>query len=220
MYIHVVVSGYRDSVKSWVQRHAWFYYLAYATFFVTYIVLACCPRVRVKFPGNYIALFVFVSLWIAVMAYIISQSGELVNAVRYINLRKHGHCNLYFDLQYGLGISKFIKVWTKNVGCCYHFIIYQFFFSFQTAMFSYVCAAIASFHNAQAVLIAAGITALVTLSVSLFAVQTKIDFTMCYGLIFAACMTLFFLAIAFIIVYAAIPPGENGKNYYVSHHPI
>lgn len=87
-------------------------------------------------------------------------------------------------------------------------------------MFSYVCAAIASFHNAQAVLIAAGITALVTLSVSLFAVQTKIDFTMCYGLIFAACMTLFFLAIAFIIVYAAIPPGENGKNYYVSDNPI
>lgn len=83
-------------------------------------------------------------------------------------------------------------------------------------MFSYVCAAIASYHNAQAVLIAAGITALVTFSVSMFAIQTKIDFTMCYGLIFAASMTLFFLGIAFIIVYAAIPGGENGKNYYVS----
>jgi len=131
-----------DSVKRWVQTHSWFYYLAYATFFATYIALACCPKVRVKFPGNYIALFVF------------------------------------------------------------------------TAMFSYVCAAIASYHNAQAVLIAAGITALVTFSVSMFAIQTKIDFTMCYGLIFAASMTLFFLGIAFIIVYAAIPGGENGKNYY------
>lgn len=79
-----------------------------------------------------------------------------------------------------------------------------------------MCAAIASFHNAQAVLIAAGITAFVTLSISLFAIQTKIDFTMCSGLIFAASMVLLFMGLAFIIVYAVIPPGENGKNYYVS----
>ena len=87
-------------------------------------------------------------------------------------------------------------------------------------MFSYVCAAIASFHDAQAVLIAAAITAGVTFSVSMFAIQTKIDFTMCYGLIFAACMTLFFMGFAFIIVYAAIPPGENGENHYVSNMHI
>lgn len=85
-------------------------------------------------------------------------------------------------------------------------------------MFSYVCAAIASFHNAQAVLIAAGITALVAFSVSLFAIQTKIDFTMCYGLIFAASMVLLLMGIAFIIIYAVIPPGVDGKNHYVSAH--
>ncbi|XP_067938353.1 protein lifeguard 2-like [Watersipora subatra] len=129
-------------VKTWVQRNSWFYYLSYVTFLITYIVLACCPSVRLKYPGNYIALFVF------------------------------------------------------------------------TAMFSYVCATIASFYDAQAVLIAAGITALVTLSISLFAIQTKIDFTMCYSLMFAASMTLFFLGFAFLIVYLVIPPGENGKNLY------
>ena len=64
----VAVSGlmsycnFSPAVKTWVQTHAWFYYLAYGTFFVTYIVLACCPGVRMKFPGNYIALFVFVSI--------------------------------------------------------------------------------------------------------------------------------------------------------------
>lgn len=47
------------SVRAWVRRNIWFYYLAYATFFVTYIVLACCDRVRRRFPGNFIALSVF-----------------------------------------------------------------------------------------------------------------------------------------------------------------
>jgi len=80
-------------------------------------------------------------------------------------------------------------------------------------MFSYVCAAIASFHDAQAVLIAAGITALVTFCISLFAIQTKIDFTMCSGLIFAASMVLFFMGIAFLIVFST---NLSGKNRYVS----
>jgi len=48
-------------IKLWVRGHMWFYILAYVTFFITYIVLACCPSVRRKFPGNYIALGVFVS---------------------------------------------------------------------------------------------------------------------------------------------------------------
>lgn len=80
-------------------------------------------------------------------------------------------------------------------------------------MFSYVCAAIASFHNAQAVLIAAGITALVTFSISMFAIQTKIDFTMCYGLMFAASMVLLFMGLAFIILYAVLPVKDDNSRY-------
>ncbi|KAH9519235.1 hypothetical protein Btru_075017 [Bulinus truncatus] len=40
-------------------------------------------------------------------------------------------------------------------------------------------ATISSFHSTEIVLIAAGITAAICLSISLFAIQTKIDFTMC-----------------------------------------
>ena len=44
----------------------------------------------------------------------------------------------------------------------------------QTLSFSYMTGMIASFHNVQAVLIAAGITALVCVSISVFACQTKV----------------------------------------------
>jgi len=84
-------------------------------------------------------------------------------------------------------------------------------------MFAYVCAAISSFHSAEAVLIAAGITAAVTLSISIFAIQTKIDFTMCSGLIFAAAMTLIFAGLAFMIIRLLIP--NDPGSHYVSTYP-
>lgn len=74
-----------------------------------------------------------------------------------------------------------------------------------TLTFSYVAATVASYHTAEAVLIAAGITAAVTLAVSLFAMQTRIDFTLCSGLLFGLCMVLMFAGIAFIIVYCVVP---------------
>nr|CDS17706.1 NMDA receptor glutamate binding chain [Echinococcus granulosus] len=54
-------------IRYWVRRNTWFYYLAYAVFFATYIALACCGNVRRKFPGNFIALGVF-TLALAYMA--------------------------------------------------------------------------------------------------------------------------------------------------------
>ncbi|KAM7536984.1 hypothetical protein Aperf_G00000062231 [Anoplocephala perfoliata] len=46
-------------IRAWVRSHVWFYYLAYAVFIVTYFALACCEKVRRRFPGNFIALGVF-----------------------------------------------------------------------------------------------------------------------------------------------------------------
>ncbi|KAM7536925.1 hypothetical protein Aperf_G00000062218 [Anoplocephala perfoliata] len=46
-------------IRAWVRAHVWFYYLAYAVFIVTYFALACCVKVRRRFPGNFIALGVF-----------------------------------------------------------------------------------------------------------------------------------------------------------------
>lgn len=122
-----------DGVKLWVQGvGAPLYYVSYATFFVTYFVLVCCPSVRRKTPGNYICLGVF------------------------------------------------------------------------TLVFSYMVGTISSFYDTYSVLIAAGITALVCLSVSLFAIQTKIDFTMCSGMLFVLVMVLFFFGWSVMIVYFTI----------------
>lgn len=65
-------------------------------------------------------------------------------------------------------------------------------------------ATIASFYDTEIVLIAAGITAAVCLSISIFAIQTKIDFTMCTGLIFALSMVVFMFGISCIIVYMTL----------------
>lgn len=79
-----------------------------------------------------------------------------------------------------------------------------------------MCATISSFYEIQAVLIAAGITAFVTLAISLFACQTKIDFTMCSGLIFAASMVLIAIGFLYMIIALTIDPGPNDINHYVS----
>ncbi|KAJ8307268.1 hypothetical protein KUTeg_015352 [Tegillarca granosa] len=63
---------------------------------------------------------------------------------------------------------------------------------------------ICNFYDTNSVLVAAGITAAVCLSISLFAIQTKIDFTMCSGLLFALLMVLIFFGFSCIIVYATI----------------
>ncbi|XP_052265303.1 protein lifeguard 3-like isoform X8 [Dreissena polymorpha] len=77
-----------------------------------------------------------------------------------------------------------------------------------TLVFTYMVATISSFYETKSVLVAAGITGLVCLSLSLFAIQTKIDFTMCSGLLFALCMVLLFFGLSCIIVYAT-----SGPNY-------
>ncbi|KAK7481056.1 hypothetical protein BaRGS_00027692 [Batillaria attramentaria] len=119
-------------VKEFVQTDGlWLYIVAYVTFLVTYIVLACCKNVRRKSPGNFICLAVF------------------------------------------------------------------------TLAFSYMAGTISSFHDTEIVLLAAGITAAVCLAISLFAIQTKIDFTMCSGLLFALVMVLFFFGWACLISYYA-----------------
>ncbi|XP_041371669.1 protein lifeguard 2-like isoform X2 [Gigantopelta aegis] len=70
-----------------------------------------------------------------------------------------------------------------------------------TLAFSFVTGNIASFYTTNSVLVAAGVTALVCLSISLFAIQTKIDFTMCSGLLFVLVMVLFFFGWSSLIVY-------------------
>lgn len=55
----IAIFLYVAPVKSWVQHNGWFYYISYAVFLITYIVLVCCPSVRRQYPGNFICLSIF-----------------------------------------------------------------------------------------------------------------------------------------------------------------
>ncbi|KAK7092847.1 protein lifeguard 3-like [Littorina saxatilis] len=70
-----------------------------------------------------------------------------------------------------------------------------------TLAFSYLVATISSFHNTNIVLLAVGITAAVCVSISIFAIQTKIDFTMCSGCLFVLLMVLIFCGFACSITF-------------------
>ncbi|PVD35856.1 hypothetical protein C0Q70_02825 [Pomacea canaliculata] len=72
-----------------------------------------------------------------------------------------------------------------------------------TIAFSYMAGTISSFHDTKIVLLAMGITAAVCISISIFAIQTKIDFTLCSGLLFVLVMVLFFFGWACMISYYA-----------------
>ncbi|XP_067686197.1 protein lifeguard 2-like [Haliotis asinina] len=73
-----------------------------------------------------------------------------------------------------------------------------------TLAFSYMVGTISSYYSTNIVLITIGITALVCLSISLFAIQTKIDFTMCSGLLFVLVMVLFFFGWACLITFYTV----------------
>lgn len=74
-----------------------------------------------------------------------------------------------------------------------------------TLAFSYVVGTISSYYDTTIVFVAAGVTCLVCLSISLFAIQTKIDFTMCSGLLFCLVMVLFFFGWSCLVFYFVFP---------------
>jgi len=76
-----------------------------------------------------------------------------------------------------------------------------------TLALSYMTGTICSFYSNTIVLYAMAITAAVTLAISLFAIQTRIDFTMCFGLLFALVMVLFFFGWACLITWLIV--GDN-----------
>ncbi|CAH8821303.1 unnamed protein product [Trichobilharzia szidati] len=129
-------------VRNWVRRNAWFYYLAYAIFFVTYLVLGCIVSVRRKFPGNYICLSVF------------------------------------------------------------------------TFALSYMAGAIGAFYGAEAALIAVVLTFALCICITLFAMQTRIDFTMCSGMLFVFGCVVMLTGIVCMIVFFAAGPNKVLQGVY------
>ncbi|XP_030853273.1 protein lifeguard 1 isoform X1 [Strongylocentrotus purpuratus] len=131
----ICVFVYVEPVNSYVRTNSWLYWCSYALFLAMYIVLACCPTVRRKYPGNVVALAVF-TLCLSYMAGTISS-------------------------YYG-----------DNAG--------------------------------QSVLVCMGICAGVTLGVSLFAIQTRFDFTSCGGFLFVFSLSLFLFGFIAIFTRSSI----------------
>ncbi|CAH8553735.1 unnamed protein product [Schistosoma rodhaini] len=129
-------------VTNWVRRNSWFYYLAYAVFFVTYLVLGCIVSVRRRFPGNYICLTVF------------------------------------------------------------------------TLALSYMAGSIGAFYGAEAALIAVALTFALCICITLFAMQTRFDFTMCSGFLFVFSCVVMLTGIAIMIVYFVLGPNKILQGVY------
>ncbi|XP_044269084.1 protein lifeguard 1 isoform X1 [Tribolium madens] len=80
---------------------------------------------------------------------------------------------------------------------------YIFLFIFTLAE-SFVLAVCSSTYESQEVMMAVGITAAVCLGLTLFAFQTKYDFTMCGGILFVAVLILFIFGIVTIFVHTKV----------------
>ncbi|TEA22907.1 hypothetical protein DBR06_SOUSAS8410021 [Sousa chinensis] len=109
------------ALRVWVVKNPWFTYALLPAFFVVFIILACCGKLRRQVPANYILLGLFV-------------------------------------------ISGF------------------------------------SFYNAEEVLWATAGTALVTISLTLFALQTKCGFTLLNGMLFVLLFVLIIYGILLIFI--------------------
>ncbi|XP_038567574.1 glutamate receptor, ionotropic, N-methyl D-aspartate-associated protein 1b (glutamate binding) [Micropterus salmoides] len=69
-----------------------------------------------------------------------------------------------------------------------------------TLSMSYMVGMIASFHDTETVVMAVGITAVVCFTVVIFSLQTKYDFTSCYGVLFVCLIVLVVFGILCIII--------------------
>lgn len=69
-----------------------------------------------------------------------------------------------------------------------------------TLSMSYMVGMIASFHDTDTVVMAVGITAVVCFTVVIFSMQTKYDFTSCYGVLFVCLIVLLIFGILCIFI--------------------
>ncbi|XP_056115432.1 glutamate receptor, ionotropic, N-methyl D-aspartate-associated protein 1b (glutamate binding) [Rhinichthys klamathensis goyatoka] len=76
--------------------------------------------------------------------------------------------------------------------------------SILTLAMSYMVGVISSFYDTEIVVMAAGITVVVCFTVIIFSLQTKYDFTSCYGVLFVCFIVLLFFGILCIFLYSRI----------------
>lgn len=107
-------------------------------------------------------------------------------------------------LSYGIFVVVYIAL-----ACCSSvrrtFPMNFIFLAIFTVALSYMAGTISSYYDTKIVMIAIGISTLVCFSVSLFAIQTKFDFTKLGGILFVALMVVFFFGLLSLILYRWVP---------------
>ncbi|KAJ6661475.1 hypothetical protein lerEdw1_014384 [Lerista edwardsae] len=172
----VAVFTFVKDVKDFVRSNVWMYYVSYAVFFVSLIVLSCCGEFRRKHPWNLIAL-VGAGPGRAGRGW---QSG-IQGADRVGGLKG--------------------RPGTRGVGLTVAASAPQ---SILTLSLSYMVGMIAGFYRTDAVIMAVGITAAVCFTVVLFSLQTKYDFTSCRGVLLVCLMVLLIFSILCIFIRSRI----------------
>ncbi|XP_026139171.1 protein lifeguard 1-like isoform X4 [Carassius auratus] len=76
--------------------------------------------------------------------------------------------------------------------------------SILTLAMSYMVGVVSSFYDTDVVMMAIGITVLVCFTVIIFSLQTKFDFTSCYGVLFVCFIVMLFFGILCIFLYHRI----------------
>ncbi|ESO03365.1 hypothetical protein HELRODRAFT_192009, partial [Helobdella robusta] len=66
--LFVILFSSLDPIKKFLRTYSWVYYIAYAIFFVTYIVLVCVKTARRKVPWNFVCLSVFTAAFTYMVA--------------------------------------------------------------------------------------------------------------------------------------------------------
>ncbi|KAF1534634.1 Protein lifeguard 1, partial [Eudyptes schlegeli] len=74
-FAFVAVFTFVKGVKGFVQRNAWTYYVSYAVFFISLIVLSCCGDFRRKHPWNLVAL----SILTVSLSYMVGMIASFYN---------------------------------------------------------------------------------------------------------------------------------------------
>ncbi|VDP98863.1 unnamed protein product, partial [Trichobilharzia regenti] len=83
-----------------------------------------------------------------------------------------------------------------------------------TFALSYMAGAIGAFYGAEAALIAVALTFALCICITLFAMQTRIDFTMCSGMLFVFGCVVMLTGIVCMIVYFAAGPNKVLQGVY------
>ncbi|NXW11820.1 LFG1 protein, partial [Fregetta grallaria] len=74
-FAFVAIFTFVKGVKGFVQRNVWTYYVSYAVFFISLIVLSCCGDFRRKHPWNLVAL----SILTVSLSYMVGMIASFYN---------------------------------------------------------------------------------------------------------------------------------------------